>query len=289
MFIWLTMALSRPFKADYLALPLSVPLSPPGSTVVSQHFISFETQATYDGCFALQSICSVISIHSGMSRAVHLQEFSKVDADHWHIPVWASQISIFSFCSKIIDSLRMMACVVWLSHLEAIQYMGDCSHLHRQAGGWDCIGCIVFVDGSRTLPDTVTVKPHPDWSFTLCDWTISVHQEILQSAVFLNEKLDLWFHFACWPFSTVLSQVFWQECLFGYLSHSLVLLELCQLAYLQHWVLCLTHPSLHPFVSFTASWSGLWGFLMAVKYALTCSTSSLDQPKSLENGSFIQL
>ena len=56
------------------------------------------------------------------------------------------------------------------------------------------------------------------WSPTLtglCDWTISVHQEILQSAVFLNEKLDLWFHFACWPFSKVLSQVFCQECLFG--------------------------------------------------------------------------
>ena len=76
------------------------------------------------------------------------------------------------------------------------------------------------------------------WSPTLtglCDWTISVHQEILQSAVFLNEKLDLRFHFACWPFSKVLSQVFCQECLFGsvwvclglfgYLSHSLVCLS----------------------------------------------------------------
>ena len=55
----------------------------------------------------------------------------------------------------------------------------------------------------------LTVKPHPDWSFS----DISVHYEILRFAVFLNEKLDLWLCFACWPFSTVLPQVSWQECL----------------------------------------------------------------------------
>ena len=40
--------------------------------------------------FAHQSICSVISLHSGLSGAVHLQEISKAAVDHWHIPVWAS-------------------------------------------------------------------------------------------------------------------------------------------------------------------------------------------------------
>ena len=43
-----------------------------------QHVISSETQATCDDCFARQSVCSVVSLHSGMSRAVHPQEFSKV-------------------------------------------------------------------------------------------------------------------------------------------------------------------------------------------------------------------
>ena len=37
----------------------------------------------------------------------------------------------------------------------------------------------------------------------------------------------------------------------------------------------LPRTSLHPFVSFTALWSGLWGFLTALKYALTCSTFCL--------------
>ena len=58
------------------------------------------------------------------------------------------------------------------------------------------------------------------------------------------------------------------------------LLEFCQLATLQYWVPYLTHaklapPSLHPFVFFMASWDGLWGFLMALKHALTCSTYCL--------------
>ena len=33
-----------------------------------QHFRSSEKQATCEGCFVRQSVCSVISLHSGMSR-----------------------------------------------------------------------------------------------------------------------------------------------------------------------------------------------------------------------------
>ena len=60
--------------------------------VVSQtpeHFRSSEKQATCEGCFVHQSICSVISFQYSMSNTVHTQEFSTVDVDHWHIPVWA--------------------------------------------------------------------------------------------------------------------------------------------------------------------------------------------------------
>ena len=49
-----------------------------------QHFRSSEMQATCDGCFACQSICSVVFLRSGMSRAVHTQEFSKVDVERCH-------------------------------------------------------------------------------------------------------------------------------------------------------------------------------------------------------------
>ena len=71
MFVWLTMALSRPFKEDRLALPLSAPLSSRLSMVwcplalcphvvsqASQHLRFSEKQAACEGCFARQSLCS---------------------------------------------------------------------------------------------------------------------------------------------------------------------------------------------------------------------------------------
>ena len=88
------MALSRPFKEDRLALPLSTPLFQTIDGVMflalclqvvsqaSQRFKSSEMQATCEGCFARQSICSVVSLRSGVSRTVHPVEFSKVDVDH---------------------------------------------------------------------------------------------------------------------------------------------------------------------------------------------------------------
>ena len=66
-FARLTIALSRPFKEDRLALPLSTPLLQAIRGVVSlalcpqvvsqapQHFRSSEKQATCEGCFARQS------------------------------------------------------------------------------------------------------------------------------------------------------------------------------------------------------------------------------------------
>ena len=47
-------------------------------------------QSFCEGCFARQSICSVISLHSGMSRAVHPQSFGRwMSSLNRHIPVWS--------------------------------------------------------------------------------------------------------------------------------------------------------------------------------------------------------
>ena len=67
----------------------SLDLGPQAVSQAPQHFRSSEEQATCDSCFARQCIRSVISFHSGMSRAVQPQDFSKVGVDHRHIPVWA--------------------------------------------------------------------------------------------------------------------------------------------------------------------------------------------------------
>ena len=90
MFVWLTMARSRPFKEDRLALPLSTPhssqaidgvvslaLTPLCPEVVSQapqHFRYSEKQATCEGCCARQCICSDISRQTERRRVKHYCE-----------------------------------------------------------------------------------------------------------------------------------------------------------------------------------------------------------------------
>ena len=56
---------------------MSLALCPRLVSEAPQHFRSSETQATCQGCFARQSICLVIALHSDMSRAVHPEGFSK--------------------------------------------------------------------------------------------------------------------------------------------------------------------------------------------------------------------
>ena len=47
---------------------MSLALCPHVVSEARQYFRSSKTQATCDGCFARQSVCSVVSLHSGMSR-----------------------------------------------------------------------------------------------------------------------------------------------------------------------------------------------------------------------------
>ena len=95
---------------------------PSGSVSSSSTFLSSQTRATCYNCFVRQSICSVISLHSDMSRAVHPQVFcqggcrTNIDTCQSGFP-----FRILLFCCKLIEPVRIMACVVWLSPLEAIQ------------------------------------------------------------------------------------------------------------------------------------------------------------------------
>ena len=91
---------------------MSLALCPQVVSQAPQHFRSSEKKATCEGCFARQSICSVFSFLSGMSRAVLPRKFSKVDVDHGRIPAWTYHSLSFHLCSKLIESVRMMPLVV---------------------------------------------------------------------------------------------------------------------------------------------------------------------------------
>ena len=93
----------------------------------------------------------------------------------------------------------------------------------------DCICCMVFMDGG----------PHSNWSLVTEPSVYTMRSCGLQFSWIRSLIIDC---FACWPFSTGLSQVFWQE------SYRDIKISLgtfptaCLLELLQNWVLCF-HPS----------------------------------------------
>ena len=107
-----------------------------GPQVVSQapqHFRSSEKQAIYDSWFALQCIRSVISLHSGMSRAVQPLDFSKVDVDHSHIPIWASG-SAFDIIIITVKVFTKYEIVFLETILSAHARTHACTHAHTTSG-----------------------------------------------------------------------------------------------------------------------------------------------------------
>ena len=101
MFVWLTMALCCPFNEDCRALLFPthfwdssgdrwcgvLGFVPAGSASSSSTIQIFR-----DASHLRWLLCAPVSLlgyflYSGMSRAAHPQELSKVDVDHWHSPV----------------------------------------------------------------------------------------------------------------------------------------------------------------------------------------------------------
>ena len=70
-----------------------------------QHLRFSQTQTTCDGCFACQSIYSDVSFDSSLSKAVHPQEFSKVDVRHWQFQCGLS-IPLFTFVASLLNLWR---------------------------------------------------------------------------------------------------------------------------------------------------------------------------------------
>ena len=115
---------------------------------------------TCDGCLAYQSRYLVISLDSGMSRG--RTSTGVLDGECWTLTCailgFPFHFSFLShFCSKLIESVRMMAGVVWLWPHEVIQ-RGSLLHLHRQAGGRDCrLHCLHGMH--CTVTPCSTIKP----------------------------------------------------------------------------------------------------------------------------------
>ena len=133
-FQWLTMALSRPLKEDRCALPLSTPLSyrrsmvwcvlgfVPAGSVSKSSVLQIFRDAKPPVMVALPASLSALSFPLTLACPGQYT--------HRSLRRWMSNIDtcqsglpnpLFTFWSRLIESVRMMACVVWLSPSETIQ------------------------------------------------------------------------------------------------------------------------------------------------------------------------
>ena len=204
------------------------------------HF--FKTQINCYSCFSRQSLlCPSPSLH----RALGSTATAFCKGGRWTL-THATLSFPFHFSLFVTRSLTLRgwwhvwSVTPWDNTAEC---MCHCLKFHCHAGGWDRIVCTVFMDSVRTLLDN---KAPPLLVFV--DWaSVCFVRSCSLPFLWMRSLIG-----ACWPLLTELSQVFWQECLVETPESVWVpfplcgLLELCQLAYLQYWFLCLTHPRLSP-------------------------------------------
>ena len=161
-FVWFTMALSRPFKEDRQALPLSTSLSSRRSMVWCPWLCARRWCLQLLSTSDLPRRKPLVRVSFPASLSARSFPFTPACPEQYiHVSFrkWMSNIgtyhavlasySNFLLISKLIDSVTMMACVVitvtsWGNPAEG---MGDCFHIHCQAVYWDRID---LMDGGRT-------------------------------------------------------------------------------------------------------------------------------------------
>ena len=156
MFVWLTMALSRPSKEASFQ-----PLSPPGDRW--RDILGFVPTGCVSSSLALQIFREASHLWVLLCPPVYLLSFPFIPAcpgQHTHsFRRWMSTTDTFqsvlpvplsTFCIKLIESVRMMAYVVRLSPPEAVQRRAaSTSVVKLEAETYR-----IFMDGSRILLDS---------------------------------------------------------------------------------------------------------------------------------------
>ena len=125
----------------------------------SEHLCPAKLQTSCDNCCACQSLCPFIPTDSGMSKTVYSKKFLQPKIVHGCVPVRVDS----TFCSRFIESARVMACLICASRWEA-------SH---------CIACVTAsasmvrlevmtlwapLSSCTVLSPCLAVNPQPDRS-----------------------------------------------------------------------------------------------------------------------------
>ena len=90
---------------------------------------------------------------SSMLRTVHPHDSLQVDVEH-RTTTCISHSTFPFFYSRLIESVRLMVCVVWLSPLEAVQRNAASTSIVKLEVETVIIDCTVFMHDARVLLDS---------------------------------------------------------------------------------------------------------------------------------------
>ena len=164
MFVWLTMAPSRPFKEDRLALLLSTPLSsrpsmewcPTCPKVVSQapqHFRSSEKQKP----FVIAALPATVYLLGHFPSLRHVNGstcigvFLNVDAEHWRTSVLASR---FFLCLNKMNDLLATRLLKYTTSSRLILLLSrrwQCQIASIHSDSWQTCRCAVWPNRKNKL------------------------------------------------------------------------------------------------------------------------------------------
>ena len=127
----------------------------PAVSQAPQHCIFSEMKATRDGCFANQSVCSVISLDRSVYRTVHEPLYTlraDIKQSRLHMRVWTSQSRCFTFLWQ----------APWFSENGNMCVLVVTPHDHPWQRMWNCSAASGFKPGVQYPP----VRLNEDMSVT---------------------------------------------------------------------------------------------------------------------------
>ena len=171
---------------------VALALCPQAMSQDPQHFRQPEMEASCAGVSAGASSVSASAVFicrfCSVSRAADPHDRVSEDGggEHRHTPVWTRLIPIpFShFCSKLIECVRTVACAVWLSRFETIQWK---AFIHCQTG-YNRFEAIQWKALSIVKLDTTVLRQYSGKHYLLSNWIQSF--EAIQWKALSIVKLD---------------------------------------------------------------------------------------------------
>ena len=173
--LFFRLCLSLPFKEGHRALPVDWWCNVLGFVPAGSVSSSSTHQIFRDVRHSWWLPCRPVCLLSYYLWLLYIKgSTSTGDLESWCRTLTYANL-FFRFKFLLFSASSFNLCRGWHNYVVVLSLPeAMCDYFYCQAGGWDRIGFIVFMDGGRTLFDSET----PPW-LVFGDWAINVHYETL--------------------------------------------------------------------------------------------------------------